>query len=276
MATTRVTNFSQALAQLGVTEQLLSKEEKQQLDEKGFVIFPNLIDSEWLKQLQDTFDKLLKEEGDGAGTEVHQEKGAPRLSDLMNKGKVFDGTYTHPKVLAAVYYIIKGEFKVSAMNGRDVQQGYGLQALHEDWNDSFFTKEEAQHLKNNGAYREPSDPFHVAISLWMLDDFSEDNGATRVVPCTHRMKAPQFYLEDRKADHPDQVLITGVAGTVAVMNSHLWHGGTNNMNGQRRRVLHPYYVAKQFEQQQDQKKYIRKETYERISPAARYLLDVDS
>jgi ectoine hydroxylase-related dioxygenase (phytanoyl-CoA dioxygenase family) len=109
----------------------------------------------------------------------------------------------------------------------------------------------------------------------MLDDFKEDNGATRVVPGTHLKKAPQFCIEDRIADHPEQVLVTGKAGTVVVMNSHLWHGGTNNITGESRKVLHPYYVAREFKQQQDQRKYITKETYERISPAARYLLDVE-
>jgi ectoine hydroxylase-related dioxygenase (phytanoyl-CoA dioxygenase family) len=268
----QVNSIEEALADLGVTENTLTVEEKKSLDEKGYAIFPGLIDPKWLQQLQDRFDELLKLEGDLGGTEVHQEVGAHRLSNLMNKGEVFDRCYTHPKVLAAMYHIIKSDFKVSAMNGRDALPGHGLQALHEDWNDSFFEEGE---FKKDGAYREPGDPAYVAISLWMLDDFTEDNGATRVVPGTHLKKAPQFYLKDRIVDHPDQVLVTGKAGTMVVMNSHLWHGGTINKTSSRRRVLHPYYVARQFDQQQNQREYILKETYERISSAARYLLDVE-
>lgn len=264
MTTAVISNIQEALRELGVTDATLTEEEKKSLDEKGYVIFPDLINPTWLKQLQDAFEALMVKEGQAAGKEVHQEKGARRLADLMNKGEVFDGCYTHPKVLAAVNYIIKGEFKVSAMNGRDALPGEGLQPLHEDWND----------FKEDGTYREIGDPSYVAISLWMLDDFTETNGATRVVPGTHLMKAPRFYIDDPLAPHPDQILLTGKAGTVAVMNSHTWHGGTQNNTNDKRRVLHPYYCARDFEQQQNQKEYIRKSTYDRISPAARYLLDV--
>ncbi|MEH7304578.1 phytanoyl-CoA dioxygenase family protein [Neobacillus drentensis] len=268
----KIKSFTEALTIFGVNENTLTEQEKKDLDEKGFVIFENLIDEKWLNELREKYNDLVEIEGAEAGTEVHQEAGTHRLSNLMNKGEVFDGCYTHPKVLASIYHIIKREFKVSAMNGRDAVKGHGLQALHEDWNDSFF---EEGVMEKDGDYRNPADPFNVAISLWMLDDFKEDNGATRVVPGTHLKKAPQFYLKDRLADHPEQVLVTGKAGTVAVMNSHLWHGGTNNLTGESRRVLHPYYVAREFKQQQDQRKYITKETYDRISPAARYLLDVE-
>lgn len=267
----KITSMEEALTELGVTNATLTNEERRSLDEQGFIIFPNLIDEEWLIQLQTAYDNLLAEEGATAGTEVHQERGTNRLSDLMNKSEVFDGCYTHPKVLAAIHHILQSDFKVSAMNGREALKGAGLQALHEDWNESFFDSTD----NPDGDYRQPEDPFYVAISLWMLDDVTESNGATRVVPGSHRRRAPQFELSDRMADHPEQLLVTGSAGTVVVMNSHLWHGGTTNVSGARRRVLHPYYVARQFQQQQDQRKYIRKSTYDRISPAARYLLDVD-
>lgn len=268
----RMTSIEEALQALGVSAETLSAAEKQSLDELGYVVFPGLIGPRWLNDLQSTYDALLAEEGSSAGTEVHQERGTARLSDLMNKGEVFDGCYTHPKVIAAIHHILGGEFKVSAMNGREALEGGGLQALHEDWNDSFFDEPTGP---QDGDYRKPGDPFYVAISLWMLDDVTEENGATRVVPGSHRKRAPQFEIADRTAPHPDEVLVTGRAGTVVVMNSHLWHGGTVNQSGARRRVLHPYYVARQFKQQQDQRKYIRKATYDRISPAARYLLDVD-
>ena len=262
----KISNIKEALSEAGVTENTLTEDEKKSLDEKGYVMFRGLIDPAWVKEMQDRFEFLFKQEGDRAGTEVHQEKGTRRLSDLMNKGEMFDGVYMHPKILAGMYHIIGRDFKMSAMNGRDSLKGQGLQPLHEDWND--FNE-------NDGAMREPNDPFHVANSLVMLDDFTEDNGPTRVVPGTHKMKAPQFYLEDQMAPHPDEIKVLGKAGDAIVFNSHLWHGGTINKSGAKRRVLHPYYVAREYTQQQDQRKYIRRETYERISPAARYILDVE-
>lgn len=266
-----VTTIEEALSQAGVNENTLSENEKKDLDEKGFIVVPNFISQEKVEELRNRFEEIIAEEGKEAGAEVHQEKGTRRLSNTMNKGKVFDDIYMHPKLLAAMYHMIGRDFKVSAMNGRDVLKGQGLQKLHEDWNASFFEEGE---VENDGDYRKPEDPYNVANSLVMLDDFNEDNGPTRVVPGTHKKEAPQFYLNDREAAHPEEVKVLGKAGDAVIFNSHLWHGGTNNISGEKRRVLHPYYVAREFDQQQDQRKYIKKETYERISPAARYLLDV--
>ena len=44
-----VTNIDDALAQMGVTSETLTPEEKRSLDENGYVIFPNLIDAAWLE-----------------------------------------------------------------------------------------------------------------------------------------------------------------------------------------------------------------------------------
>ncbi|GCE13036.1 phytanoyl-CoA dioxygenase family protein [Tengunoibacter tsumagoiensis] len=255
----QVANINEALAELGVTSDTLSQEEKRQLDEQGYLLFPELIDGVLLEQLRAKYEELMEKEGQSAGLEVHQEQGTRRLSDLVNKGEIFDYVYTHPRVLAAIFHIIGGEFKLSSLNARDAIPGEGHQVLHADWG----------HLAAD-------EPFHVANSLWMVDDFTRDNGATRVVPGTHHLRqTPQEALADPAAAHPEQVLAIAPAGTVLVFNSHLWHGGTRNTTQKTRRALHSYYVARDFPQQLDQSQYIRLKTYRRISPAARYLLDVD-
>ncbi len=92
----------------------------------------------------------------------------------------------------------------------------------------------------------------------MLDDMTEDNGPTRVVPGSHKwvpINVPDVNMaevkeiavtpEDRKimptdptAPHPDEIHLTGKAGSVAVINGHIWHGGTSTESGAPRRVLH--------------------------------------
>jgi ectoine hydroxylase-related dioxygenase (phytanoyl-CoA dioxygenase family) len=81
-------------------------------------------------------------------------------------------------------------------------------------------------------------------------------------------------VEDTLADHPDQKLLIVPAGTVAIFNSHVWHGGTKNRTNLSRRAIHSYYSAREHEQQLDQAEYLRQITYDRIPPAARYILDV--
>jgi ectoine hydroxylase-related dioxygenase (phytanoyl-CoA dioxygenase family) len=253
------TEFQDALRLLGADEAALTDEEKRSLDELGYVVFHDFIGPEWLAALQETYEKLMIKEGKGAGIENGQEAGTRRLSDLINKGEVFDRIYTHPKMLAVTRYVIGRDFKVNSINGRDALPGEGHQALHADWGS-----------------RSEGEPNHIVNTLWLLDDFTLDNGATRVVPSTHKLYGkPSDYVRDLEAPHPDEVILTAKAGTVVAYNAHLWHGGTINRTTKTRRVLHPSFIAREFPQQYDQREYLRKSTYDRISPAARYLLDVE-
>jgi ectoine hydroxylase-related dioxygenase (phytanoyl-CoA dioxygenase family) len=59
-----------------------------------------------------------------------------------------------------------------------------------------------------------------------------------------------------------------------VFNSHLWHGGTKNLSERPRRAMHAYFTRRGHGQQLDQQKYIRPQTLAALSPAARFILDV--
>ncbi|MFC4776242.1 phytanoyl-CoA dioxygenase family protein [Paenibacillus sp. GCM10023252] len=254
----KISKIEEALQQLGVTPDILSQEERDGLDHDGYVVFTDVLSPVQLEGLREKYEELMAREGMNAGKELHQEHGTRRLSDLVNKGEIFDAIYTHPKVLAAVHHVLQRDFKLSSLNGRDAIPGEGLQALHADW-----------------GTREADEQFHVCNSIWLIDEFTTENGATRVVPGTHRLAgSPSDYLDDPAAPHPDEVLIVAPAGSVGVFNSHLWHGGTLNRTTHPRRALHSYYTAREHRQQLEQAEYLRKRTDDRISPAARYLLDV--
>jgi len=254
-----VQTIEQALEALGVTENTLSPEEKRALDEEGYVVFPDLIDPEWLEQLRNAFEALIEKEKDGTAFVFGREAGVRRLSDLINKGEVWDRIWLHPKMLAAAYHVIGRDFKVNSINARDALPGEGHQKLHADWGP-----------------RTVNEPYHGINSLVLLDDFLPNNGATRIVPGTHKLAGkPADYMEDTFAPHPDEIVPTLKAGTVISYNFHMWHGGTKNETNLKRRVLHPSYVAREFPQQYDQREFLRKTTYDRLSPAARYLLDVE-
>jgi ectoine hydroxylase-related dioxygenase (phytanoyl-CoA dioxygenase family) len=79
---------------------------------------------------------------------------------------------------------------------------------------------------------------------------------------------------DLAAPYPGEVHLHAPAGSVAVMNSSVWHGGTRNVDGARRRVLHLTYTRRDLPQQLTQRDYLTEALYERMSPAERYLLDI--
>lgn len=67
----------------------------------------------------------------------------------------------------------------------------------------------------------------------------------------------------------------GKAGTVVVMNTHAWHGGTANRTCHPRRALHAFYTRADKPQQQYQKALLRPETQARLSPELRRILALD-
>ena len=191
---------------------------------------------------------LIEEEGDDAGKEVHQEAGALRLSDLINKDPMFDFCYTHPRLLAAVRQILTSDFKVHSLNCRFAIPGEGQQGFHMDWGPR--DKEDLK-LSQNGHY-------FVANSLWLLDDFTATNGPTRLVPGSHKWgKSPKEVMDDPTSAHPDEVKVVAPAGTVVAFNSHVWHGGSLNRSHDLRRAMHMAFVRRNLPQQTDQRQYLR-------------------
>ena len=250
-------DMATALAELGVTEASLDPATRDQLDRDGYAPLPGVLSAGQLATIQARLAELLAAEGDRAGVEVHQEAGADRLADLTNKGPMFQPCFTDPRVLACIAHVL-GDFKLSSLNFRAALPGHGHQPLHADWGGPV-----------------PSGGYQVCNSIWLLDDFTADNGATRVIPGSHRYGQPaREALSDPAAPHPDQVRLIAPAGTVVVFNSHLCHGGTRNDSDRPRRALHSYFTRRANGQQLDQKKYICPETLARLSPAARFILDL--
>jgi ectoine hydroxylase-related dioxygenase (phytanoyl-CoA dioxygenase family) len=251
---------------LGASEDLLSLEERDLLDKQGFLVLGKILTDDQVAQICACIESLMQEEGAKAGSELldspyirhPKEAGADRLADLVNKDPVFEIFYTHPKVLAAISRVLGREMKLSSLNYRAAKPGAGEQKLHVDWHEAV----------------DPGD-YKVCNSIWLLDSFTVDNGATRLVPGTHLDgRVPQEVLADPEAPHPDQVILEATAGTVVIVNSHTWHGGTRNMTKHLRRSIHSYFCRRDQPQQVDQQRYIRQETRQRLNPAVLTLLDV--
>ena len=115
--------MEQCLTDLGAGSELLGNRQRDELRRKGYTLLPGVIDAEWLAALRERFEELVAAEGAEAGLEVHQEEGARRLADLVNKGGVFDGVWSHPLLLAAVRCVIDAPFHLGSLNARDALPG---------------------------------------------------------------------------------------------------------------------------------------------------------
>jgi ectoine hydroxylase-related dioxygenase (phytanoyl-CoA dioxygenase family) len=239
---------------------MLTEEERRQLDEAGWVSVPQAMDSLFLEEVRAAVERLWAVEGESAGAEFRKEPGARRLANLVDKGKAFERVVSHRGILEAVHHVLGDDFKLSSLNGRST--------------DPFWPDAQPLHC-DAGAVADDSG-YWVCNTIWLLDDFTAENGATRIVPGTHRARRlPQDALADPQARHPDEVLVLGKAGDVVVMNTHAWHGGTANRTGAPRRALHAFYARGDKPQQQYQKALLRTETQARLSPELRRILALD-
>lgn len=233
---------------------------KQQMDRDGFAPLPGFMTPELLEALRLRTAEVEAEEGDRAGAEFKQEPGAKRLANLVDKGEVFESILARAEILEVIAHVLGPEFKLGSLNYRSAYPNEGgLQPLHVDM---------GLLMDDSGS--------RVCNTIWLLDDFTPANGATRAVPGSqHWRQRPQDVLADPNASHPQEVLVTGKAGDVVIMNSHCWHGGTTNHTPRPRRALHCLYVRRDVPQQQYQKKLLRAETQARLSPELRRILALD-
>ncbi|HLN04374.1 MAG TPA: phytanoyl-CoA dioxygenase family protein [Bryobacteraceae bacterium] len=239
---------------------MLCAPEKRQLDQEGYLIIEDLMGLGMLRALRERIDQLFAEEGDQAGCEFKQEPHARRLANLVNKGEIFECAIVTPRVLECMAHVLGPEFKLSSLNVRVAGPNSNCsQPLHAD----------------SGAVADERG-YWVANSVWMLDDFTTENGAIRLLPGSHRWRRlPQDALADPTAPHPGEVLLMGRAGTVVVMNAHMWHGATANRTAGQRRAMHAFYTRRDKPQQQYQKKLLSAGVQAHLSQGLCKLLALD-
>ena len=122
-------DINQALYESGVRDDTLTSQEKESLDKDGYLHLRGILTPERLDAIRTRQQELLDVEGENAGTEVHQERGTDRLSDLINKGEMFHIVLTQPKVLASIAHVLQNDLKLSSLNSRNALPGQGLQRI---------------------------------------------------------------------------------------------------------------------------------------------------
>jgi hypothetical protein len=238
----------------------MSGDERRQLDEQGFVLLEDCMGGDLLRELRERIHAIFTAEGDRAGHEFRPEAHAHRLANLVDKGEVFGRAIVLPRVVECVRHVLGPQVKLSSLNARSADpNGDVPQPLHVDM--SAIPDERG---------------YWVCNTVWMLDDFTPENGATRVIPGSHKWgRRPQDELADPRAPHPQEVLVLGRAGSVAVMNAHAWHGGTANRTAAPRLAMHGFYCRRDKPQQQYQKQLLRPEVQAACSPELREMLALD-
>jgi len=186
---------------------------------EGYCVVEGVLDPAEVAAARDSLQAVLAATPRGRNSFEGFE--TQRVYALFAKTRAFDAPALHPLVLGVLDRVL-GDYQLSAPAGIQIGPGERAQVLHRD----------------QSVYPLPLDfPSVVVNTMWALDDFTEDNGATRLVRRSHR------WSERTPGPDEETVAATMPAGSVNFYLGQLWHGGGANHTDRSRLGVILEYVA---------------------------------
>ncbi len=190
--------------------------DRQQLHREGYALLRQAVPPGWLDELRSAFD---------ANVRPSDQWPVPRGPDwrhaLLDHDPRIQALCRLPQLLAVAGELIGERFFLAQVEGREPLAGGGHQQLHRDL-----------------SAQRPGD---IANAMIYFDDYGPDNGATRIVPGSHRPQPsePPFDFNDESR----AVQLAGAAGDILVFDVDLVHAGSRNLLGTHRRSILISYCA---------------------------------
>jgi hypothetical protein len=199
-----------------------------EVHERGYVIVPGLVAHETMAAIKEAARPFLKYDG------RHEFEGhkTRRIYSVIEKTLACNPLVEHPLILAMLDQILMPNYLLSQLQVIDIHPGEVEQPLHHD--DGF------------SPIPRPRPPFSAA-TIWAIDDFTAENGATLLLPKSHLWgdRTPTV------ADRNDLVPAVMPAGSVVFFLGTLWHGAGANHSRATRMAATAQYCEPWARQQEN-------------------------
>lgn len=185
----------------------------------GWTSVPGLLRAEDARALADVCEAALATLGDDLRPGDKPHAGTRRLVEVTERVRRVAAVAADPRLVEPVRARLGTDVELGGAVFRSPRPGFGEQRLHADDIPMLVLG-----------------PDRFVTAIVALTDFTETNGATRIVPGSHRR--PDLQRRSGKLDsHPDEIVLEGAAGTAFVFSGHLLHAGTRNRSNRPRPAL---------------------------------------
>jgi ectoine hydroxylase-related dioxygenase (phytanoyl-CoA dioxygenase family) len=204
----------------------------EEIAEQGYTILEGVFDADRADALVADLGRLERELGTVPARNSFEGDRTLRVYNLLAHGSLWEELAVDPGVLPVVEGVLDPGCLMSSLSSIRILPDETAQPIHAD--DQVI----------------PLDKPHaptVCNTMWALTDFTEANGATRIIPGSHlRDHSPEYGAPY------DSIAAEMGRGSVLVWHGSLWHGGGANGTGRDRIGIAANYCAGFIRQQENQ------------------------
>jgi len=223
-----------------------------EIAERGYSVIEDALDPDLVNQVSEALERIEHETGVVPANNDFEGRDTVRIYNLLAHAGVFEQIPVHPRILPVVEGVLDDGCLISSISSISIGPGESPQLIHSD--DQVIGLERPHRAV-------------VCNSMWAISDFTEANGATRLVPGSHRWDhGPEPGAEI------ETIPATMKRGSVLVWHGSLWHGGGANTTRERRVGLAMNYCAGFIRQQENQQLGVPREIACKFSTRLKRLL----
>lgn len=226
----------------------LVEAQQKELLENGYLILENMVSNEQLDALRAEAEQHLTH----MGRNSFEGERTQRIYGVPAKMRSGDPFIEHPLILAHLDRLLLPNYLLSQAQVINIKTDSPAQPLHLD--DGFYP------------FPAPRPPISLA-TVFAIDDFTEDNGATVIIPGSHKWDEVR-----RPNDDDKRVKAIMPAGSCIFFVGNAWHGGGENLSGADRLALTCQYCEPWARTQENYFLSVSKQTAASVSENIRRML----